>query len=207
MITTVVFDFGNVVGWFSHRRSAEQMAALCGADAAEVLAFLYGGPLEGDFDGGRLETAAYRDLVRRRFGLAVDDAVFDRALGDMFEPNTEVCGLLPALRRRHRLLLLSNTNAIHAAAFRPQFAGHLAYFDHVVLSYEVRLSKPDPALYRHCGRLAGARPEACVFVDDLPANVAGARACGWHGVVYRPGTLVDELARLGVSGSEGPPAA
>ena len=49
MITTIVFDFGNVVAFFSHRRSAEQVAALAGRDPDEVLAFLYGGELERAF--------------------------------------------------------------------------------------------------------------------------------------------------------------
>jgi putative hydrolase of the HAD superfamily len=198
-ITTLVFDFGNVVGFFSHRRSAEQVAALGQADPDEVLAFLYGSELDRDFDMGHPEPAVYRDLVRRRFGLTANDDVFDRALGDIFTPNLRVCALLPLLRPRYRLLLLSNTNAIHAAAFRPQFAEHLAHFDHLVLSHEVRLRKPDPALYRHCERLAEARPEECLFIDDLTANVAGARACGWHAVMYRADEeLSATLTELGI---------
>jgi FMN phosphatase YigB (HAD superfamily) len=45
-----------------------------------------------------------------------------------------------------------------------------------------------------------------VFIDDLEANVAAARACGWHGVVYRsPGDLAARLAELGVfPGPSGP---
>jgi putative hydrolase of the HAD superfamily len=199
-ITTLVFDFGNVIGCFSHRRSAEQVAALGRADPEEVLAYLYGGPLDRDFEMGRLEPPAFRDLVRHRFALSADDPTLDRALGDIFTPNLAVCGFLPRLRPRYRLLLLSNTNAIHAATFRPQFADHLTHFDHLVLSHEVRLRKPDPAIYRHCERLAGAQPEQCLFIDDLPANVAGARACGWHGVVYRPNEdLSVALHELGVT--------
>ena len=203
MITTVVFDFGNVVGFFSHRRSAEQVAALAGLDADEVLAFLYGGELERSFDGGGLAVEAYRELVRRRFGLTAGDEVFDRALGDMFTPNPEVCGLLPRLRPRYRLLLLSNTNAIHAASFRPQFAAYFPHFDHLVLSHEVRLSKPDAAVYRHCEKLARVPPGECLFIDDIAANVEGARACGWHGLVYRPNDdLAGTLIRMGVKLSE-----
>jgi FMN phosphatase YigB (HAD superfamily) len=36
-------------------------------------------------------------------------------------------------------------------------------------------------------------------VDDLPANIEAARACGWQGIVYRPGLdLRRELRQLGV---------
>ena len=38
-----------------------------------------------------------------------------------------------------------------------------------------------------------------VFIDDLPANINGARAVGFHGIVYRPGeNLAGQLQRLGV---------
>jgi hypothetical protein len=38
-----------------------------------------------------------------------------------------------------------------------------------------------------------------VFIDDLPANVAGAVACGWHGIVYLDAEdLVARLRQLGV---------
>jgi putative hydrolase of the HAD superfamily len=194
----VVFDFGNVVGLFSHCRSAAQVAALGEADADAVLAFLYGGDLEHAFDGGMLEAAAYRDLVCGRFGLACDADAFDRALGDMFTRNEEVIGLLPALKRRHRLLLLSNTNAIHLAQIRRQFGDVLTVFDHHVFSHEVKMRKPEERIYRHCERLAEARPEECLLIDDMSGNVEGARACGWRGIVYRPGD--DLAAALDVDG-------
>jgi putative hydrolase of the HAD superfamily len=187
----LVFDFGNVLGLFSHRRSAEQVAALGGADVDAVLAFLYGGDLENTFDGGLLAEAAYRDLVCTRFGLRCPADAFDRALGDMFTRNEDVIGLLPALKRRHRLLLLSNTNAIHLKQIRRQFGDALGLFEHLVFSHEVAMRKPQERIYRHCERLAGARPEECLFIDDIVANVEAARACGWQGIVYRPG---DDLA-------------
>lgn len=55
-------------------------------------------------------------------------------------------------------------------------------FDEVVISGEVGLRKPDADIYRLvCDRL-GLRPDECVFVDDLVANVAAAVALGFVGV-------------------------
>ena len=36
-------------------------------------------------------------------------------------------------------------------------------------------------------------PEECMFIDDAPANVAAAIACGWHGIVFHGNA--DELAQ------------
>lgn len=51
-------------------------------------------------------------------------------------------------------------------------------FDTVVISGEVGLRKPEPEIFAlTCDRL-GLAPAECVFVDDMPDNVEGARACG-----------------------------
>jgi epoxide hydrolase-like predicted phosphatase len=58
-------------------------------------------------------------------------------------------------------------------------------FDDVVISADVGLHKPDPAIYRlSCERL-GIEPRDAVFVDDLRENIAGAEAVGMTGVLHR----------------------
>jgi putative hydrolase of the HAD superfamily len=51
-------------------------------------------------------------------------------------------------------------------------------FDEVVLSVEVGLRKPDPAIYRLALERLGAEPDRAVFVDDQPAYCDGAAALG-----------------------------
>ncbi len=74
------------------------------------------------------------------------------------------------------MLLGSNTNEVHAQQFRRQFAEVLSHFDALVLSYEIGQRKPNAGFYAHCQELAQAAPHEIVFIDDLPANIAGARA-------------------------------
>ena len=117
--------------------------------------------------------------MRETFRLSLHDAQFDAAYSDMFTPNPDVCPLPALLKPRYRLLLLSNTNELHARQFLRQFADVLAPFDALVLSHEVGVRKPDPRIYEHCRRLAGRPAEECLFIDDLPSNVeAAGRAAG-----------------------------
>jgi putative hydrolase of the HAD superfamily len=198
-ITTVVFDFGNVLGFFSHRKAAEQLAAYSPASAEAIQAYLFGGQIEDDYEAGRLSTPVLMSLVRETFRVSCSDEQFAAAFGDMFAPNPDVCSLVPLLKPRFRLLLLSNTNELHARQFLAQFKETLAHFDAVVLSYEVGVRKPDPRVYAHCQRLAGRPAAECLFIDDLPTNVQAARACGWQGLVYeRGGDLRRALAGCGV---------
>jgi epoxide hydrolase-like predicted phosphatase len=57
-------------------------------------------------------------------------------------------------------------------------------FDAVVISGEVGMRKPEPAIYHHAAGLLELPPAACVFVDDLPSNVQGAVDVGMVGVRF-----------------------
>lgn len=58
-------------------------------------------------------------------------------------------------------------------------------FDAVVISGRVGMRKPEERIYRHAAELIGLHPSACVMVDDLPHNVAGAVAVGMVAVQHR----------------------
>jgi putative hydrolase of the HAD superfamily len=51
-------------------------------------------------------------------------------------------------------------------------------FDEIVLSFEVGLRKPDPAIYREALRRLDVAPERAVFVDDQQEYCDGAAAIG-----------------------------
>ena len=55
-------------------------------------------------------------------------------------------------------------------------------FDAVVISGEVGMRKPEPAIFTHVLELLGVRAEETVFVDDLRPNVEAAEALGLVGV-------------------------
>ncbi len=199
-IETIVFDFGNVVGFFDHRLTTNRLAGKADISADQVHAKLFGGALEIEYDLGRLTTAAFIDRAREACGLHCTDAEFAAAWADIFWHNRAVIDLLPILARRYQLLLASNTNELHSRQFRRQFVEPFQHFAGLVLSHEIGQRKPDAAFFEHCQRLANCAADACLFIDDLAVNVAGARACGWHGVLYaRDMDLPAELRRHGVT--------
>ncbi|MFF4309727.1 HAD family hydrolase [Streptomyces sp. NPDC001507] len=58
-------------------------------------------------------------------------------------------------------------------------------FDALVMSYQVGVRKPMREIFDHAAAVAGVPPEACLLVDDLPANCAGAVAAGWRAVEFK----------------------
>ncbi|WP_308282535.1 HAD-IA family hydrolase [Pseudonocardia nigra] len=53
-----------------------------------------------------------------------------------------------------------------------------ALFDVVALGPALGVRKPDPEVFRRVADRLGLTPAECVVVDDLPANLQGARAAG-----------------------------
>lgn len=196
---TVVFDFGNVVGFFDHFKTLRRLAAYTSMPAEAIYTTVYSGALEDSFERGQLTEHEFLGLFIERSGLTCGPEVLEPACADIFWPNPEVCELVPKVKPHHRVLLGSNTNVIHARFFRRQFAEVLAHFDALVLSYEIGVRKPERAFFEHCQKLAASAPQECVFIDDIPENVRAATDLGWHGIVYRPGNdLPGMLRRLGV---------
>jgi glucose-1-phosphatase len=198
-IQTIVFDFGNVIGFFDHRRALERLQEHSALTVEGMRAFLYGGRLEDDYESNRISSDEFLRLVREGCRLGCPEDVLAAAYVDIFWPNPEVCDLLPRLKPRFRLLLGSNTTALHSRQFRRQFADVLKHFDAQVLSCEIGTRKPAKGFFDHCQRLADCAPHECLFIDDLAANVAGAQACGWQGIVYTGGEeLRKQLALHGI---------
>lgn len=52
-------------------------------------------------------------------------------------------------------------------------------FDRTYISGRLRLAKPDPAIYRHVERDCSLAPDALLFTDDRPENIAAAAARAW----------------------------
>ena len=59
MIRTIFFDFGNVVGFFDHDRAIRELARFTDMSPTELGLQLYGGPLEDDYECGKLTTEEY----------------------------------------------------------------------------------------------------------------------------------------------------
>jgi len=66
----------------------------------------------------------------------------------------------------------------------------LPRFDVLVWSYQLRMAKPDPAIYRHVLKDLGTRPEETLFLDDRLVNVEAAQALDMVAIQF---STVDRL--------------
>lgn len=95
------------------------------------------------------------------------------------------------------LYAITNWAADTFAECRPRFP-FLSRFRHIVVSGELGLLKPDPAIYHALATASGLDLRTCVFIDDSPKNVAGAEAVGMTGLLFTtPSRAAVDLRQLG----------
>jgi putative hydrolase of the HAD superfamily len=80
---------------------------------------------------------------------------------------------------------------IEISKYMRQYAPWFGDFDYVCFSAEVRLAKPDAAIFYTCLKEVRSRPEECLFIDDRAENVEAARALGMQALKFES---VQELA-------------
>jgi glucose-1-phosphatase len=199
MIKTVIFDLGKVIIPFDFQRGYDRMAPLCGYSASDIPQRLRSCDLVTRFEEGKIPP---EDFVRELSGILELKATHEEFCGiwsSIFLPETLIPEeLLAGLKKRYRLLLLSNTNAIHFEMVRENYP-LLRHFDHLVLSYLVGALKPAPEIYAEALRHAECAPEECFFTDDIAAYVEGARAAGIDAVQFENREQIErELKARGV---------
>jgi 2-haloacid dehalogenase len=127
--------------------------------------------------------AAYRDRWQETLGEAIGSTV----------------EILDELRHVGvRLFALSNWSAETFPVARPRYP-FLEWFEGIVISGEVRITKPDERVYRHLLERYGLDPARTVFIDDSEANVRAAQDLGMTAIRFEGGdALRSSLTELGL---------
>src|SRR6266536_3324607 len=174
MIKTVIFDLGKVIVPFDFSRGYRAMAKLCSYAPEEIPKRIGTTDLVSRFECGQVPPEQFVEQLCEILDLRLEYAHFCEMWSSIFLPHTLIPeSLLEGLRRRYRLLLLSNTNAIHFKMVRENYP-LLQHFDDYVLSYEVGAMKPSPRIYEEAIARAQCAPGECFFTDDIAEYVAGA---------------------------------
>ena len=192
-VSAVVFDVGNVLyGWdpdsFLVRQIADDDARLRFVEETDLYSW------HESLDGGRPYDEAAAELNEKFPHYAEVIAAWSDRFGETITgpvPGThEIVEELDA--RGVPLFAITN----FSADFWPPFhAGEKAFFDRfrdIVVSGEVKLLKPDPAIYWLALDRFRLRPAEALLVDDRAINVEGALAVGMQAHLF---TGADDLRR------------
>jgi len=197
-VTAIVFDLGNVLLPFNWDIAADRFCARARCSRRELDDYLMTTPFVHQLETGQITGAAFYRRVTGDFGCAMGYDEFAAIWSDIFTADEQMLAMAAALNGRWPRYILSNTNAIHVEYVFRRFPS-LRDFDGYVFSHEVGVLKPARAIYETLTRQFGLTPAATVFIDDILANVEGARAAGWQAIHHQgAATTRAELTKLGV---------
>lgn len=199
MFKTIIFDLGKVIVPFDIRLGYAAFQPYCGYPVEELPKRIAATGLVSRFETGQISPEDFVRQFSDTLGLHIGYDKFCELWSSIFIPGPLVPeAMLAGLRRRYRLLLLSNTNAIHFAMIRENYP-ILRQFDEFILSHEVGAAKPDPRIYQIAVERAGCRPEECFFTDDVESFVEAARREGIDAVQFQNAEQIErELAARGI---------
>ena len=180
-----VFDVGGVLLDWDPRYLYRKLIA----DEAEMEAFL-ATVCAPDWNLAQDAGRPWAEAVAERIGRFPEHAALIRAYDERWQEMVprafdDTVAVMDELKRAGRpLYAITNFSAEKFDLERERWP-FLNRFDGIVVSAEARCVKPHAAIYHRLLDTYGLDAGDCLFIDDAPANVDGARAVGMHAHHFR----------------------
>ena len=191
-LRAVVFDYGRVLSGPPDPAAHDALLRLTGLDAARLDSWYWAG--RPAYDSGSLNGQAFWSKLAHQAGLKLSpSAIEELSEWDARMWTTENPAMLAwqlALKRRGLLTAIVSNMGDAVLEHMTREFGWLSRFDVLVWSFQLRVAKPDPAVYRYVLEKLGTRPEETLFIDDRPVNVEAANTLGFKGMLF---TTVEKL--------------
>jgi len=181
-LKNVLIDLGGVLYEIDIAHTMQRYRALS-RRSAEQISYQSQQPLIWftQLDRGEIDIDTFAKGLQQDLALDADLAtikqIWRELLIGVFPGRVEV---LARLAQHYRLALLSNTSRYHHDHYRPACEPLFAHMDHLFFSFEMGLTKPDPAIYQQALAQAGWRAEETLFMDDSQRNLDAAQAQDIH---------------------------
>lgn len=177
----LLLDFDGVLARYSRPLRFARLAEIAGCSPARVEEVLFDSGLETAYDGGEVATGDYLRRLGEGLGAAVDEAGWIAARVTACEADPRVLEMVARVAARMPVAVLTNNGPLMAEAV-PRIVPALADALHgrVLCSGAFGGRKPQTQVYVQALARLDARAATTLFVDDLFANVRGARAAGLH---------------------------
>ena len=197
MIKAVIFDYGGTLTnsytpWDDVSEKAVERLSLDGIDVKAI-----------DFQNAIMDTIEWRKTIHSEGREADSHEFFNHALGilghsagrdatdelEMYvykagdtEWLADLDALLPSLSENYKIALLSNA-WLEAPRQILRDKGYGRWFDAMVCSYDIKISKPDPRIFRHTLNLLEVDASEAVMVgDSIKADIEGAINAGLEAI-------------------------
>lgn len=182
--SAIVFDLGQVLVFFDYNifiRAVNKHKIGLGEEFVRKYNENY--HIHRDFECGKISEVDFINQMLQWLDYKITAEQFIKYWSSIFSLNNKVIDLLPILKKKYKLYLLSNTNSIHQK-FGYQHYDFLKVFDKLFLSHEVGFVKPESEIYHAVEKVSGFPSGEHIFIDDILEYVNAAKDIGWDGIQY-----------------------
>ncbi len=175
MIKAVLFDcFGVLVG-----TGFEHTYRMAGGDPVKDRAFIEDVLRQENL--GFITPADFQESIIRN--LSITSSAWRQAVEQAEQPDIDLLRYIEQLRKTCKTAVMSNASL---GVVEDRIGGEWLKkcFDEVIVSAEIGLIKPDPAIYRYSAERLGVSPGDCVFIDDREIHLGPARGLGMRTILY-----------------------
>ena len=175
----VIFDLGGVLVNYDGRSTFTEIGQLAGVSLDDLFPFYQ--KHDHAFGTGQLSGQDYYQKLNEAFGVSASYDTFVTTFCRTQQRNEAALAFARDLQSRQNVQvgIISNTNQVHADWLRanlPEFS----QFPSVILSNEVGLLKPGPAIFQLALKQLNVPPAHALFVDDVEENLVGGTAVHLH---------------------------
>ena len=196
MIKDIIFDVGGVLLKYREAEYYRYISRKYGLSETKVSRTL--NPMIEKLEIGQMTLKHMRARASKEFGIPNADLEWVRFFKAAAKPDSYVIGLAKHLERRYRVSVLSNISRSRYSVARELFLHDLGAY-RVFTSCYMGMRKPSKKIYLSVLHGLGAKPEETVFIDNLKANVDGAKKVGIRAVQFKNHEQIHRaLRRLGV---------
>ena len=178
MITTIIFDFGDIFINLEKEAQVEAFKKIGLPSPNEDLI------AQNDlFEKGKISAQDFLESFQKYLpnaSLKEIKEAWNTIIGDFPLRRLE---FLQLLSYKYKLFLLTNTDEIHISRFEHKvgisfFSDFYQCFEKVYYSYEMGMRKPDSAIYSYILNKHDLNPRKTLFVDDKKVNTDAAEKLG-----------------------------
>jgi epoxide hydrolase-like predicted phosphatase len=195
----IIFDLGGVLLDIDFKLSEKAFAELGVTNFSDFFNQFHSNDLFRRLETGMEDDLFYDDL-RTATGLSLsDEQIRDAWNALLLDFRPESVAVLPQLRNKYELYLLSNTNEIHLQEFQRRYEvwrpGQVFddLFDVAYYSHRIGHRKPNASAFEYVLQKHGLNAAETIFIDDSINNIEAAQQLGLQTIHLKAGMKVEEL--------------
>ncbi len=185
MIKTVIFDLGGVLVRTENRQPRQKLAEKYGISYQELSGLVYRTKSANLATIGKISAEDHQKTILKNLNLPLDSfSTFEDEFWGGDRLDSHLVEFIQNLRGEYKTVLLSNAwdNLRQLLEGLWEIDG---VFDHIFISAEMGLAKPDPEIYKFVIDSLDQDPSELILIDDFVENVKAAREARLNAIHFR----------------------